>query len=150
MCVTNITDLGITISNNLSRELHIKKICAKANKILCLVKRVCGSDIIGIRIRKLLYVSLVRPILEYASNIWSPYTVKHRHLIENVQRRATKFILNYPRHDITKKNRLESLDMLPLEFRRVISDLILLFKYIELVNLMLTSVNFLHLLGSEE
>ena len=81
-CVTNIRDLGITISNNLSWELHIEKMCVKANKILGLVKRVCGCDIIDIRIRKLLYISLVRPKLEYASNIWSPYTVKHRRLID--------------------------------------------------------------------
>ena len=103
--------------------------CAKANKILGLVKRVCGRDIIDIRIRKLLYISLVRPMLEYISNIWSPCTVTHCHLIENVQRRATKFILNYPSHDITYNSILELLDMLPLEFRREISDLILLFKY---------------------
>jgi hypothetical protein len=52
VCVTNITDLGITISNNSSWELHIEKICAKASKILGLVKCVC--DIIEIRIHKLL------------------------------------------------------------------------------------------------
>ena len=103
--------------------------CLKANKILGLVKRVCGCDIIDIRIRKLLQISLVRPILEYASNIWSPYTVKHCRLIENVQRHATNFILNNPSCGITYKSRLELLDMLPLEFRRKISDLILLFKY---------------------
>ena len=109
--VTNI-DLGITISEKFSLELHIEKMCAKANKILSLVKSVCGCDIIDIKIRKLLYISLVRPILEYVSNIWSPYAVKHGRLIENVQRRATKFILNYPSRDITYKSRLESLDML--------------------------------------
>ena len=34
--------------------------------------------------------------LEYGNNPWSPYTVKHRKLLGDVQRRATKFILSYP------------------------------------------------------
>ena len=71
--------------------------------------------------------SLVRPILEYACNLWSPYTAKHRKLIENVQRRATKFILNYPQ-DLNYADRLTKIKMLPLEFRRDICDLCVVFK----------------------
>ncbi len=39
---------------------------------------------------------LVRPKLVYASNVSPPDIIKHKLLIENVQRRATRFILNYP------------------------------------------------------
>ena len=53
--------------------------------------------------------------------------MKHKLLIENVQRRATRFILNYPK-DMCYKERLQKINLLPLEFRREISDLILLFK----------------------
>ena len=69
----------------------------------------------------------MRPILEYASNSWSPYTGKHRKLIENVQRRATKFILNYPQNP-KYVDRLIMINILPLEFRRDISDLCVVFK----------------------
>ena len=69
----------------------------------------------------------MRSKLEYASNVWSPYTIKHKLLIENVQRRATRFILYYPK-DMCYKERLQKINLLPLEFRREISDLILLFK----------------------
>ena len=69
----------------------------------------------------------MRPILEYASNLWSPYTVKHRQLIEDVQQRATKYILSYPK-DPKHAVRLIKLNILPLVFRRDISDLCLLFK----------------------
>ena len=78
-------------------------------------------------IRKLLYCALVRPKLEYGSNLWSPYTSKHRTLLENTQRRATKFMLNYPKN-LTYKERLIELNLLPLEYRREISDLIFFFK----------------------
>jgi hypothetical protein len=78
--------------------------------------------------RKLLYCAVVRPKLEYASCVWSSYSAKQRKLIENVQRRATKFILNYPPRDVTYRERLISLNILPLEQRRELHDLTLLYK----------------------
>jgi hypothetical protein len=38
----------------------------------------------------LAFQALVRPNLEYAAAVWSPYTKKNIELIENVQRRATQ------------------------------------------------------------
>ena len=55
-------------------------------------------------------------------------TVKHRALVENVQRRATKFILNYPPREVSYPDRLRNLGLLPLRFRRELKDLMLLFK----------------------
>ena len=57
------------------------------------------------------------------------YLVKHRRLIENIQRHATKFILNYPLREVSYTNRLDQLNLLPLDFRRQMHDLVLLFKY---------------------
>ena len=48
-------------------------------------------------------------------------------MLENVQRRATKFILNYPK-DMPYKVRLLKLNLLPLEYRRYLKDLVLIFK----------------------
>ena len=67
--VTNmIKNLGITASSNLSWSKHIKVTAAKANKTLGLIKRIC-RDINDCATRRLLYCSLVRPKLEYASNV---------------------------------------------------------------------------------
>ena len=85
-----------------------------------------GRDIRDVHTRKLLYTALVRPLMEYSSSVWSPYLVKHRRLIENIQRSVTKFILNYPPREV---NYINTLDLLPLDFRRQIYDLVLLFKY---------------------
>ena len=41
----------------------------------------------------MLYKSLVRPILEYACPVWSPYLVKDKLAIEKVQRRASRIAL---------------------------------------------------------
>ena len=38
----------------------------------------------------LLYKSLVRPILEYAASVWSPYLVKDTVLLEKFLRRASR------------------------------------------------------------
>ena len=46
---------------------------------------------------------------------------------KNVQRGATKYILSYPQ-DLKYADRLIKLNILPLEFRRDISDICLLFK----------------------
>ena len=124
--VPNITDLGITIANNLSWSNHIENIMCKANRTIGLIKRVC-RDIDDISTRRLLYCSIIRPKLEYASNLWCPYLIKYQLLVENVQRRATRFILNYPKN-MSYRERLVKINILPLESRRGISDLLLLFK----------------------
>ena len=61
---------------------HIEVIVAKANKTLGLIKRLLKNTS-DLKVRKILYCTLVRPILEYACTL---YTAKHRKLIENVQR----------------------------------------------------------------
>ena len=47
------------------------------------------------QVRKVLFLSLVRGLFAYASQVWSPQTVSNIVKIEKVQRRATKFILPY-------------------------------------------------------
>ena len=121
-----IKDLGVLITNNLSWSKHIESIVSSANKTLGLVKRIC-KVVKNTNTRKILYCALVRPKLEYACSVWSPYTIKHRLLIENVQRRASKFILNYP-ESMPYVERLQKAKLLPLEFRREINDLIIWFK----------------------
>jgi hypothetical protein len=127
--VSSYSDLGILVSNTLTWGNHIEEIVSRANKTLGLIKRIC-KDLTDPSTRKVIYCSLVISKLEYGSNLWSPYTKKHRNLIENAQRRATKFILNYPNHMSYIQDRLCQLDILPLKFRREISDLTFLFKFI--------------------
>ena len=73
--VARISDLGITVSSDLSWSKHIQVTVAKANKTLGLIKRIC-RDIHDPTTRRFLYCSLVRPKMEYASNVWSPNTIK--------------------------------------------------------------------------
>ena len=69
---------------------HIDDKINKAYAFLGLIKRsftyLCNDALIT------LYKSLVRSHLEYAVQVWSPYTVAYIKKIEKVQMRATKQI----------------------------------------------------------
>jgi hypothetical protein len=83
--VKEITDMGISINDKLLWSSHIGQIYKRANRTLGLVKRLC-RDFLDSETRKLLYCQIVRNILEYASELWSPCTIKHQMMLENVQR----------------------------------------------------------------
>lgn len=65
------------------------------------------ADISDTYSRKLLHCSIVHPKLEYASELWSAYTCKDKLLLENVQCRAVKFILNYPKDMFYKQGSVD-------------------------------------------
>ena len=66
--------LGLCLESSLSWDCHINSICARANKVLGLIKRTFGySNKTGI---KTAFKALVIPILEYACPVWNPYLVK--------------------------------------------------------------------------
>ena len=46
-----------------------------------------------------LYISIIRPHLEYATPVCSPLYKKDKIIIENVQRRATKFVSTCKKRD---------------------------------------------------
>ena len=88
-------DLGIWIASDLTWTRHVLERCAKANKLLGFVRR-SGGEITNVKTRRMLYLSVVRPILGYASQVWSPQTIGLIKRTERVQRRASKFMLNLP------------------------------------------------------
>ena len=85
-------DLGIIISSNLSSDSHVMHIALKANRMLGLLKRTCPL-ITDVKVRRTLYLSLVKSQLSYATDLWSPGSVKLTTNLERVQRCATRWIL---------------------------------------------------------
>jgi len=73
-----------------------------------------------------LYKTLVRSHVEYCVGAWSPYHKKDKELLEKVQRRFTKMIMNM--EGLSYEDRLQSLKLWPLEERRNRQDLLELFK----------------------
>ena len=74
------------------------------------------------------YITLVRPNLEYCSNVWSPYTDQAKDKIEMVQRRAARYATNKYRNKSRVTDMLEDLSWETLEARRAKSQVTMLFK----------------------
>ncbi|CAG2201955.1 unnamed protein product [Mytilus edulis] len=73
-----------------------------------------------------IYKSIVRPLLEYATCVWSPYLKKDIRKLESVQRRATKLVKNICH--LNYEDRLRSLGLPTLEYRRDRNDMIQVYK----------------------
>ena len=74
--------LGVLFCHNLSWSPHITATCAKAKKILGLLYRRFYNHSSS-ECLKQLYLSLVRPHLDYAAQVWDPYLQKDVQLLEN-------------------------------------------------------------------
>ena len=74
------------------------------------------------------YFTLVRPNLEYCSNVWSPYTDQAKDKIEMVQRRAARYATNRYRNKSSVTDMLEDLSWETLETRRAKSQVTMMYK----------------------
>ena len=125
--VTNEKDLGVMIKENLKPELQVETVCAKANRMLGLIKR--SVKFRNKKVMVQMYKSLVRPHLEFATSVWSPYYEKDKAKLESVQHRFTRLFPGLK----TKayEERLKELKLWSLEERRNRSDLIEIFKMVK-------------------
>lgn len=80
------SDLGVEFCTDLSFKRHIRNVTNRATKSLGFVLR-ASKYFRNVSTLKLLYCSLVRPHLEYAAIVWSPYQVKYYKLLEKIQHR---------------------------------------------------------------
>jgi len=66
--------------------------------------------------------------MSYATEVWSPSYSTLKQIAERVQRRATRWILQTKRGEMSYKERLIHLDLLPLTYDSEVKDLIFLYK----------------------
>ena len=85
-------DLGVWISSDLTWTNQVYHQSNKANKLLGFIRR-SSRYIRKSRTRRTMYLALVRPLLGYATQVWSPQSIELMKSLECVQRRATKYIL---------------------------------------------------------
>ena len=117
-------DLGVRIDSGLNFKLHIGEVVRKANRMLGLVRR--SFKFVTQDVFLNLYKTLIRPLLEYCSCVWSPSTVAEIRLLEGVQRRATKMISDLK--PFVYETRLKMLGLPTLEYRRKRADMIQIFR----------------------
>ena len=113
-------DLGVLVDDRLQFDKHIRGIVNKANRMLGMIK--IGFACLDKEIFLSLYPVLVRPLLEYCVQVWSPYKQRYIDLIEKVQERATKLVPRLRR--IPYDDRLIELGLTRLVERRFRGDMI--------------------------
>ena len=123
-------DLGIWITDTLHWSYHTHDRCTKANKMLGFLRR-AAMEITDVKIRRTLYLSIVRSTLGYATQVWSPQSIDLITRTERIQRRATKFILKLPFVCAeTYKDRLITLKLLPITYWHEYLDIMFFYKAI--------------------
>lgn len=116
-----IRDLGVWFSNNLKSTLHCNKIASLAFRRLALVRKCFTSNCTTIKVRA--FCVFVRPLLEYASPVWSPHLLQDMDTLEAVRRIFTRHLPNLK--SLSPGERLRRTGHEPLELRRLRADLVL-------------------------
>ena len=90
--VQTFNDLGVLLDMKLNFRDHISKTVNKASGMMGFIKR-WAKEFSDPYTTKLLYTSLVRPILEYGSVVWDPSYKVYSDKIESVQKQFLLFCL---------------------------------------------------------
>lgn len=132
--VYSFCDLGITLDTKLNFNMHIDACVSKSSNLLGFIKR-WSREFDDPYLSKHLFTSLVRPILEYGSLVWSPFYSCHIKRIESVQKQFLLFALrnlawnpdiNLPPY----LHRLALINLPTLERRRTMLDICFMVKLI--------------------
>ena len=121
---SEVVDLGITVDTTLRFHLHIRSLVSRAagQSYSLLKSTMCRSPSFMVK----LFVTHVRPILEFASPVWNTGYVMDLSLLESVQRRWTKHITGC--EGMTYDQRLRTLDLYSVKGRLLRADIIKCWK----------------------
>jgi len=80
--VNSARNLGVIVDSHLKFDMHINHIVTRAHRLASLIHEYFISRDPSTEMRA--FVIYVRPLLEYASCVWSPHSVSHVKKIESV------------------------------------------------------------------
>ena len=123
---STVRDLSVTVSEDCSVSQQCTNVAARARRLTGLMLRTFTSRRRNVILP--MFKSIIRPIVEYATPVWSPHLKKDIAEVERVQRKVTKCIsgLNH----LPYEERLKSLDLPKLDTRRSYFDLLECYKII--------------------
>ena len=73
----------------MSWSSHVQAISNRSTKVLNFIKRNLYNSCLP-NTKRIAYLTLVRPIMEYATSVWDPYYNTDIYKLEKVQRRAAR------------------------------------------------------------
>lgn len=124
----NCRDLGVIIDSGLSFSKHCDLIASKAMQRIKLIFRIFRSKHRKNLIRA--YLTYIRPLLEYATCVWSPRYKRDIATVEKVQAYFTRRLYGYVTWEQHPgyPSRLASSNLESLELRRLRIDLEMVYK----------------------
>ena len=97
---SKIKYLGVTIDYQLKFKDHIENIIKKGNQLLGMLRRCLNHA--NPKTKLVAFNTVVRPTVEYASQVWSPQVKKRITAIDCVQRKAVRWVYYLqPRDSVT-------------------------------------------------
>ena len=120
--------LGVTISNDMTRNNHIDSTAGKANKKLGFLKR--NIKVKDSTLKEKAYKAIVRPTVEYCATVWDPHYKTQAATVEKVQRRAARWVTGRFHNMSSVSDMLSDLGWRDLNQRRVDSRLCMAYKIV--------------------
>ena len=120
--------LGINIHKTLKWNHHINHVTKKANSTSAFLRRnihQCPQDT-----KALCYKTLIRPLTEYASVIWDPYTAENITKLEMVQRRAARMVFSDYRTTSSVSAMINQLNWPTLQERRAQAKATMMYRIV--------------------
>ena len=114
----NITLLGVIITNTLTWTPYIACLAKKAAKRLYILGRT--RNLLPLHARIIVYKAYVRPLMEYASPIWSGAGTTALRLLDRLQRKALRLL---------KIDDPSTAGIFPLEHRRNVASLCTFYRH---------------------
>jgi hypothetical protein len=122
--------LGVHIHKSLKWNHHIDQVAKKANNTLAFMRRNIHQCPRSIKALCLCYTTLIRPVTEYASVIWDPYTAENIQKLEMVQRRAACVVNFDYRTTSSVSAMLAHLNWTTLQERRAHAKAVMMYRVV--------------------
>ena len=125
-CSQSCRDLGLTVDTSLKFHIHVSQISAKASGISSNLLRgtICRTP----NFMRELYISHIRPLIEFCSPVWNLGYIEDMKRLESIQRRWTKQVDGLLH--VEYYHRLKSLNLYSVWGRLMRADLILVWKIV--------------------
>jgi hypothetical protein len=82
--------LGVMLHNSLKWDQHIKYVCDKALKSAKALYPILANRRMSMEVKRTILLTLIRPIVEHASQVWNPITVVERKKLDSLQMEIVK------------------------------------------------------------
>ncbi|GFU46222.1 RNase H domain-containing protein [Trichonephila clavipes] len=111
------TYLGVTLDPELRFSKHIELTANKALGKLNILRKLSGTSWVSRpQTLKSTFCTVIRPVLEYATPIWTPASISVKRKLDSVQHRAAKIIIGAV-SSTNNENAEQECDLPPLESR---------------------------------